>query len=81
MSIHTDFATVPLGLFVCRLSHEDFVSLHLQLKTTDEAWSDQPALPVFHEHASRDQRVKVWDWAKKNLPIYEYPNPVKVASA
>lgn len=83
MNTHTDFKTIPLGLFLIRMMHESTGGkvLHIGLKIRDGEWFNQAQCPVFSETASKSSCSEFWDWAQKNLPIYEYPNIVKAAIA
>ncbi len=77
----SDFAALPKGLYLCRMLHERTGKhvIHIGLKLHDVPWHDQPRVPVYSEEATSATCAEFWEWAAKNLPIYEYPNPVKSA--
>lgn len=77
----SDFNAIPKGLYLCRMLHERTGkhSMHVGLKLHDAPWHAQPSVPVYSEEATGERCAKFWKWAAENLPIYEYPVPVKSA--
>lgn len=69
---------IPKGMCIIRMSHERIGKscLHLHLKVDDGIpWYDQPRVPCYSEGASG--HTEFWKWAVENLPIWNYPTPVK----
>jgi hypothetical protein len=83
MKIHTDFKTIPMGLFLLKMVHESTGGeiLHIGLKVRDAEWYEQARCPVYSEDASKMDCADFWRWASENLPVYEYRNIVKRATA
>lgn len=77
----SDFSAIPKGLYLCRMLHERTGKhcLHIGLKLHDAPWYDQPSVPVYAEEITSATCAEFWEWAAKNMPIYEYPRPVKSA--
>lgn len=80
---HTDFKTVPMGLFLMRTYHASTGGpvLHFCLKVRDADFYEQAACPVYSETMMKPKFEEFWAWALENLPIYEYPDIVKAAIA
>lgn len=78
----SDFSTVPFGLYLCRMLHTRTGRhcLHVSLKAHAGPWHEQPAVPFYSQHPDGGEDTvrypEFWEWAEKNLPIYEYPHPV-----
>jgi len=81
MKLITDWKLVPNGMFMVRMFHArtDCHVLHLCVRVNDGPWSDQIHVPAHSEYVSKDYSKDFWDWAKANLPIYDYPEKVKAS--
>jgi hypothetical protein len=54
---------------------------HLHLKVNDGEWFEQINVPANSQESCETVGVNrdFWEWAEKNLPIYDHQNPVKSA--
>ncbi len=52
--------------------------LHLMVKANDGDWNEQPNVPAYSQEVSiLGNHKEFWEWAEKNLPIYDHQKPVK----
>jgi hypothetical protein len=76
----TNWSDIPNGICLMRMFHERTSKhcLHVQLKTDDRPWYEQPHFPtILSQAATQTSHADFWDWAEKNLPIFDYQEPVK----
>lgn len=68
---------IPKGLCLIRMFHERTGKhvLHLHLKLNDGPWYDQSRVPVHSQNVPGFSEF--WEWAEKNIPIWDYPEIVK----
>ena len=80
MRLVKEWNDIPnVGLILIRMFHErkDKHVFHIHLKINDKPWFDQPKLPVPVFSAEVSSCEEFWDWAKENLPVWDYPDIVK----
>lgn len=73
-----DWSEIPIGMCLIRMFHERLGThlLHLHVKQDSSTqWFDQPGVPCFSQGIG--SHGEFWTWAEKNLPIWDYPAPVK----
>ena len=78
-NLTTEWDSIPKGLCLIRMMHERAGRhcLHIKLKVDDSPWYDQPCVPFYSQEATKGSHAQFWDWASENLPIWDYPAPVK----
>ncbi len=80
MNINTsDWAQIPKGIILIKMFHERYQKHihHLHFKFDDSEWFNQPKMPIVVSEESSSQMSDFWNWAKENLPVFEYPETVK----
>lgn len=78
-TVYSDWQQVPNGLILIRMFHESLGAhcLHLHLKLSNGPWYNNPRGPASSEHSTAKTHADFWEWAKHNLPIYNYPKVVQ----
>lgn len=79
MKTYTKFEDVPLGFYIMRAQHEKAGAVHhLCLKVDNQKpWHDQINVPANSEAMKCSITDRFWEWAKENMPIWEYPDVIK----
>ncbi len=82
-TIITDWDKVPNGLILVRAFHERVGHhvYHVELKTdaNQPCCALLPRVPIYTSEATKDSHKTFWNWAMENLPVYDYPTPIKAA--
>lgn len=68
-----NWSEIPYGLFLLKLHLKDEgrYMLSLQLKTDDQPWYNQKRVFSAIDWSLEKEKPWLWEWAKKNLPIWE----------
>lgn len=73
----SNWSKIPKGMCLVRMFHERIGKhcLHLHMKLNEGPWYDQPHVPAHSQGEAGYEEF--WQWAEKNLPIWDYPEPVR----
>lgn len=74
----SDWSEIPKGIYLMRAFHEGPGKhiLHLDWKVNDGPWYKQPPIPAVYTQDIPGYS-EFWEWAEKNLPIWDYPEVIK----
>lgn len=79
------YEDLPCGLYLmeARFGREGKVGYQLRLKVPGRAWYDEPHVPAYSDDVpgilGRTGYGEFWAWAKRELPVWRYPNPIPAA--
>ena len=82
MNLIEKWEEMPIGIGLIRMLHQSTGEhcFHLQMKVDNRPWYNQPLVPQAYScSASKEWAGEFWDWAIKNLPVYDYKDVVKPA--